>query len=183
MSRYIKCAGFFCCPKLVGYNWMTVWMGYDFAMIRAKQRRWNGAGIQKRHSGKTALYWKQKRKEVTVLKEMTKGERLVAEMLGEIPIKGKPILTEKHPFLRNVLRFMESRRQWEGTATELLAEIGDGYTPPNTVTKLLNRFDYECFYKRGISIRFHRTNRKRIITMTNYRYKKWRSAWQFLWRF
>lgn len=89
----------------------------------------------------------QMRKEVTVLKEMTKGERLVAEMLGEIPIKGKPILTETHPFLRNVLKFMESRREWEGTATALLAEIGDRYTPPNTVTKLLNRFDYECFYK------------------------------------
>lgn len=106
------------------------------------------------------------------MKEMTKGERLVAEMLGEIPIKCKPILTEKHPFLRKVLRFMESRREWEGTATKLLAEIGDGYTPPNTVTKLLNCFDYECFYKRGISIRFHRTNRKRIIRLTNYRYKK-----------
>ena len=106
------------------------------------------------------------------MKEMTKGERLVAEMLGEIPIKGEPVLTEKHPFLRKVLRFMESRREWEGTATELLAEIGDRYTPPNTVTKLLNRYDYDCFYKRGISIRFHRTNRKRIITITNYRYKK-----------
>lgn len=114
----------------------------------------------------------QMRKEATVLKEMTKGERLVAEMLGEIASKGKPILTSKHPFLRKVLAFMESRRQWEGTATELLAEIGDSYTPPNTVTKLLNRFDYDCFYKRGISIRFHRTNRKRIITLTNYRYKK-----------
>ena len=103
---------------------------------------------------------------------MTKGKRLVAEMLGEIPSKGKPILTEKHPFLRKVLRFMESRRQWEGTATELLAEIGDRHTPPNTVTKLLNRFDYECFYKQGISIQFRRTNRKRIIRLTNYRYKR-----------
>ena len=112
------------------------------------------------------------RKEVTALKEMTKGERLVAEMLGEIPSKGKPILTEKHSFLRKVLVFMESRREWEGTATELLAEIGDRYTPPNTVTKLLNRFDYNCFYKQGISIRFHRTNRKRIITLTNYHYGK-----------
>lgn len=112
------------------------------------------------------------RKEVTVLKKMTKGERLVAEMLGEIPIKGEPILTDKHPFLRKLLAFMESKRQWEGMVTELLAEIGDRYTPSNTVTKLLNRFDYDRFYKQGISIRFHRTNRKRIITITNYRYKK-----------
>ena len=37
------CAGFFCCPN-AGYNWMTVWMGYDFAATSffgewAKQRR------------------------------------------------------------------------------------------------------------------------------------------------
>lgn len=106
------------------------------------------------------------------MKEMTKSERLVAEMLGEIPSKGKPILTEKHPFLRKVLRFMENRRDWEGTATELLTEIGDRYTPPNTVTKLLYRFDYPYFYKKDIVIQFRRTNRKRIIRLTNYRYKK-----------
>lgn len=103
---------------------------------------------------------------------MTKGERLVAEILGEMPDKSKPILTENHPFLRKVLRFMESRREWQGTASELLIEIGDSYTPPNTVTKLLRRFDYEYFYKLDIVIRFRRTNRKRLIVFTNYRYRK-----------
>ena len=114
----------------------------------------------------------QGRKEVTALKEMTKGERLVAEILGEMPDKSKPILTEHHPFLRKVIEFMENRREWQGTATELLKEIGDGYTPPNTVTKLLRRFDYEYFYKRDIVIQFRRTNRKRLIVFTNYRYGK-----------
>ena len=33
---------------------MTVRIGYDFAMIRAGQRRLAGAGIEKLHSGKTA---------------------------------------------------------------------------------------------------------------------------------
>lgn len=102
--------------------------------------------------------------------QMTKGERLVAEMLGDIPQTGMPVLTEDHPFLRKVIKFMESRREWQGTATELLKEIGDGYTPPNTVTKLLNRYDYDCFYKRDIVIGFHRTNRKRIIRFVNYGY-------------
>jgi hypothetical protein len=37
---------------------------------------------------------------VTALKEMTKGERLVAEILGEIPSKSELILTDKHPFLQ-----------------------------------------------------------------------------------
>lgn len=103
--------------------------------------------------------------------QMTKGERLVAEMLGDIPQTGTPVLTEDHPFLRKVIKFMESRWEWQGTATELLKEIGDGYTPPNTVTKLLNRYDYDCFYKRDIVIRFHRTNRKRMIRFVNYGYK------------
>ena len=106
------------------------------------------------------------------MKKMTKGERLVAEILGELPNKNEPVQTENHPFLRKVLRFMENRREWQGTATELLKEIGDSYTPPNTVTKLLRRFDYEYFYKRDIVIRFHRTNRKRIIRLTNYGYRK-----------
>ena len=102
---------------------------------------------------------------------MTKGEMLVAEMLGDIPQKGTPVLTEDHPFLRKVIKFMESRREWQGTATELLKEIGDDYTPPNTVTKLLNCYDYDCFYKRDIVIGFHRTNRKRMIRFVNYGYK------------
>ena len=106
------------------------------------------------------------------MKEMTKGERLVAEILGEIPGKGELILTENHPFLRKVISFMQDRWEWEGTATELLKAIGDSYTPPNTVTKLLNRFDYEYFYKQDIVIQFHRTNRKRLIVFTNYRYGK-----------
>lgn len=67
---------------------------------------------------------------------------------------------------------MENRREWKGTSTELLKEIGDSYTPPNTVTKLLNRHDYECFYKRDIVIQFNRTNRKRIIRIINYRYER-----------
>ena len=104
--------------------------------------------------------------------QMTKGERLVAEILGEMPDKSEPILTVSHPFLRKVLRFLENRQEWQGTATELLKAIGDKYTPPNTVTKLLRRFDYEYFYKRDIVIQFRRTNRKRLIVFINYRYGK-----------
>ena len=103
---------------------------------------------------------------------MTKGELIVAEALGNVPKKESPVLSEQHPFLREVIRFMENRWEWKGTASELLKEIGDSYTPPNTVTKLLNRYDYERFYKRDIVIQFHRTNRKRIIRIINHRYEK-----------
>ena len=103
---------------------------------------------------------------------MSKGERFVAEALGNVPKKEAPVLSEQHSLLRKVIQFMENRREWNGSATELLKEIGDSYTPPNTVTKLLNRYDYECFYKRDIVIQFHRTNRKRFIRIINYRYEK-----------
>lgn len=130
---------------------------------------------QELHSGKTASHLLlQMRKEVTVLKEMTKGERLMAEIFSTITNKSEPVLTDMHPFLRKVIPFFESRKYWSGSATELLAAIGDNSTPPNTVTKLLNQYDYEFFYKKEIVIRFHRTSRKRLIEFTNYRYGKCR---------
>ena len=104
--------------------------------------------------------------------QMTKGERIVAEILGKLPSKNEPKLTENHPFLRKVIKFMEDRREWQGTATGLLTAIGDSYIPSNTVTKLLNRYEYDCFNKRDILVKFHRTNRKRIIRLTNYNYRK-----------
>ena len=104
--------------------------------------------------------------------QITKGELIVAAALGNELKKDVPALSRQHPFLRKVIEFMESRWRWEGSATELLKEIGDSSTPPNTVTKLLNRYDYEYFYKRDIVIQFNRTNRKRTIRLVNYRYEK-----------
>ena len=57
--------------------------------------------------------------------KMTKGERLVAEMLGEIPQTGMPVLTEEHPFLRKVVTFMQTRKEWLGIV-ELQTLIDNG---------------------------------------------------------
>lgn len=103
---------------------------------------------------------------------MTKGEKITAEALGLDKSKKNPVLTADHPFLRKVIYFAKSREYWKGSATELLRELGDSSTPPNTVTKLLNKYDYDFFYKKDIVIHFHRTNRKRLIEFTNYRYGK-----------
>lgn len=43
--------------------------------------------------------------------QMTKGERLVAEMLGDILQIGVPVLTKEHPFLRKVIAFMKTRKE------------------------------------------------------------------------
>ena len=104
--------------------------------------------------------------------QITKGEIIVAEALGTDTPKNEPVMTVRHPFLRKVIPFVESRRYWSGSATELLKEIGDSSTPPNTVTKLLNKYDFDYFYRKDIVIRFRRTNRKRLIEFTNYRYEK-----------
>ena len=65
---------------------------------------------------------------------MTKGEKITAEALGLDKPKDKPALTVDHPFLRKVIPFVKSRRYWKGSATELLRELDDASTPPNTVT-------------------------------------------------
>lgn len=100
--------------------------------------------------------------------KLTKGERLVAEMMGDIPAYGYPVLTEQHPFLRKVIALMKSKAEWNGTATELLWVLRDAYTPPNTAAKLLRKYSsLELHKEHSIRICFPRTSRKRIVTLRN----------------
>ena len=97
---------------------------------------------------------------------LTKGERLVAEMCGDLPVDGYPVLTEAHPFLRKVIAFSERQMEWSGSVTDLLSAVGDGYTPPNTAARLLRKYDYDLLYKRcGIDVTFIRTNRKWLVVL------------------
>lgn len=98
---------------------------------------------------------------------MTKGEQIVAQALGKNKLDGYPKLTEKHPFFGKLKAFMIGKRYWMGTATDLLTEMKDTNTPPNTVTKLLNKFSFELFCSSGIDVNFRRTNRRRIIELRN----------------
>ena len=54
--------------------------------------------------------------------------RIVAEALGDIPQTGMPVLTKEHPFLRKTIAYMQTRKEWLGTATDLLNAVGDNYT-------------------------------------------------------
>ena len=98
---------------------------------------------------------------------MTKGEQIVAQALGKIKLDGYPKLTENHPFFGKLKAFMVGKHYWMGTATDLLTEMKDTNTPPNTVTKLLNKFSFELYCSSGIDVEFRRTNRRRIIELTN----------------
>lgn len=57
---------------------------------------------------------------------------------------------------------MADKSHWLGTATDLLNAINDTATPPNTVTKLLNKFSIDLYFSDGIDVHFRRTNRKKI---------------------
>lgn len=100
---------------------------------------------------------------------MTKGQQIVEEALGKNKLDGYPKLSESHPFFGELKAFMVGKHYWMGTATDLLVEIKDTKTPPNTVTKLLNKFSFELYCSSGIDVNFRRTYRRRIIELRNHR--------------
>ena len=100
---------------------------------------------------------------------MRKADFIVAEAMRKSNRDGYPKLTEEHPFLERLRRFMADKSHWLGTATDLLNAMNDTATPPNTVTKLLNKFCIDLCFSDGIDVRFRRTNRKRIIELYRYR--------------
>ena len=68
-------------------------------------------------------------------------------------------------FLFRVVDFMESRVEWVGTATELLAEMKETETTPNVVTKYLGQFSCEVLEPVGIEYRTKRTGKSRLIKL------------------
>ncbi len=98
---------------------------------------------------------------------MTKGQQIVAQALGKNKLYGYPKLTENHPFFGKLKAFMVGKHYWMGTATDLVTEMNDTTTPPNTVTRLLNKFSFVLYCSSGIDVDFRRTNRRRIIELTN----------------
>lgn len=101
-----------------------------------------------------------------------KADLIVAEALQKPDREGYPKLTEEHPFFGRLRYFMADKSHWLGSATDLLNAMKDTATPPNTVTKLLNKFCIGLYLSDGIDVRFRRTNRKRIIELYHYRYSK-----------
>lgn len=96
---------------------------------------------------------------------MSKGEEIYRAAMNDTPCEGYPVLTEDHPFFSNLSRFMSGKKHWLGTASDLVNEMHDTVTPPNTVTKLLKQFELMLYRRDGIEVCFRRTNRKRIIEL------------------
>ena len=96
-------------------------------------------------------------------------EELVNEMLKPIIRheirEGYPVLTENHFFFQQVVEFMQDKRIWLGTASELVFDMNCKTVSANTAAKLLHKYGKTVLKKEGVSIKFIRTNQKRLIEL------------------
>ena len=78
---------------------------------------------------------------------------------------GYPVLTEEHFFFQLVIDFMSDKRIWLGTASGLIFDMNCETVPVNTAAKLLHKYGKTVLKKKGVSIKFIRTNQKRLIEL------------------
>ena len=98
-----------------------------------------------------------------------KDDELVNEMLKPVAKDeiraGYPVLTEDHFFCQQVVEFMQYKRIWLGTASDLVSDMNCKTVSANTAAKLLHKYGKTVLKKKGVSIKFIRTNRKRLIEL------------------
>ncbi len=73
---------------------------------------------------------------------------------------------EVPPVLFRLVAFMEGRREWSGTATELLERMGETDTAPTVITKLLNEYHATVLRENNIRYAYHRTKTGRRIVLS-----------------
>ena len=69
------------------------------------------------------------------------------------------------PILFRLVAFMERRREWSGTATELLTQMGEADTAPNVITKLLNEYHATVLRQNNVRYVYRRTKAGRRIVL------------------
>ena len=102
--------------------------------------------------------------------DQIKDEELVNEMLKPVVKKeiraGYPVLTENHFFFQQVVEFMHGKRIWLGIASDLVSDMNCNLYA-NTAAKLLRKHGITVLKKKGLEVRFNRTNKKRLIEIGN----------------
>ena len=68
--------------------------------------------------------------------------------------------------LFRLVKFMQGREEWTGTATELLEQMGETGTPPNIMTKRLNEYRASFLSENNICYGYHRKKGCREISLT-----------------
>ena len=73
---------------------------------------------------------------------------------------------EVPPILFRLVAFMEGRREWSGTATELLSEMGETDTAPNVITKLLNEYHATVLRQNNVRYVYSSSARQGVVCYT-----------------
>ena len=98
-----------------------------------------------------------------------KEEELVSEMLKPVTENeirgGYPVLTEEHFFFQQVVEFMQDKRIWLGTASDLIFDMNCKTVYANTAAKLLHKYGKTVLKRNGVTVKFIRTNQKRLIEL------------------
>lgn len=68
-------------------------------------------------------------------------------------------------FVYEVVEFLFEHSKFQGTATELLAAVGNTELKPNIASKYLTRYYSEVFLPMGISYEYHKTAAARLIIL------------------
>ena len=76
------------------------------------------------------------------------------------------VAAEAPPILFRLVAFMEGRREWSGTATELLTQMGEADTAPNVITKLLNEYHATILRQNNVRYVYRRTKAGRRIVLS-----------------
>jgi len=98
-----------------------------------------------------------------------KDDELVNEMLKPVAKNkiraGYPVLTENHFFFQLVIDFMSDKRIWLGMASDLVSDMNCKTVYANTAAKLLHKYGKTVLKKKGVSVKFIRTDQKRLIEL------------------
>lgn len=77
---------------------------------------------------------------------------------------GASALRERAPdFLYQLVNFMGDCTEWTGSATDLLAALGDRETAPVSVKNAVVQYYYDILYPAGVTFEQKRTNKTRLL--------------------
>ena len=65
--------------------------------------------------------------------------------------------------LFQLVDYLKEHRHWEGTATEMLAELGETELAPNVFSKYVNQYRLSLLLDEGIDYRYQKTRDKRLM--------------------
>ncbi len=68
------------------------------------------------------------------------------------------------PVLFQLVDFIKSVQHWEGTATEMLATLGETGLAPNVFSKYVNQYRLSLLLDEGIEYKYHKTREKRLMS-------------------